>query len=232
MTDIDPRWGERTARQQIERALRRKGARAAANVAAGALAASPAGAVVGAALAGKEAFDNGYELGTFIDKATGERISTGLADAAEAVVPMKDKSQTPDAYSSRDAYFKDNYNTHLDPEQEGAFLQWAVKNNRLNDLNDYDMRGAWLAGAKQGGNGHFTDKFKKPNHPTFSDQSIYHGVESPWGWPFEGGRWSGDDKTGYRFIPSERMFVKTHDREALKRYFAERERGVTLVLPE
>lgn len=124
-------------------------------------------------------------------------------------------------------FFYDNYNTHLDPEQEAQFQTWAQQNNRQNDLHDYDMRGAWLEGAKQGGNGHFSDKYKKPNHPTFSDQSIYNGTESPWGWKYEGGKWT--DNT---YTPSQRMFVRTHNREQMKKYMAEHEPGVRLIVDQ
>jgi len=38
----------------------------------------------------------------------------------------------------------DQYNTKLSPAYEKKFLEWAKQNNRLQDLQDYDMRGAWL----------------------------------------------------------------------------------------
>lgn len=104
-----------------------------------------------------------------------------------------------------DKHFNGNYNTELLPEQETKFLEWANANKRLQDLADYDMRGAWLANTGQSGNGHYPDTFKKPNHPTFSDQSRYHNTDSPLGGKFVGGSWgrSADGKDTY--TPSREM---------------------------
>ncbi len=47
---------------------------------------------------------------------------------------------------------------------------------------DYDLRGAYAAGQTRDGRGHMTDQFKKPNHPTFSNESQYaeHGTPGHW----------------------------------------------------
>ena len=81
--------------------------------------------------------------------------------------------------------FTDRFNTQLTTVQEGKFRTWVTAHGRTQDLRDYDLRGAWLQGAQQASNGHFTDKFKKPNHPTFSDESIYSGQQG-----YSGGQWS------------------------------------------
>lgn len=112
--------------------------------------------------------------------------------------------------------YSDKYNTPLSDEDEAKYQEWAKANKREGDTYDYDMRGAWKEGASQGGNGHFTDKYKKPNHPTFSDQSKYHGVDGE-----EGGKWEQNgDK--WRFTPGS---TNKHDPEALKRYFKRAEPG-------
>lgn len=51
---------------------------------------------------------------------------------------------------------------------------------------DYDMEGYIRENPSSlfSHDGHFPDKFKKPNHPTFSDESIYHSELTP------GGHWS------------------------------------------
>lgn len=109
--------------------------------------------------------------------------------------------------------FADKYNTKLTPEQESAFQLWAtsmsnkIGRNILNDLYDYDMRGAFLDGLTPDGNLHWNDKFKKPNHMTFSDESIYHNVDG-----YKGGHWS-KDKYGHIFTPSENMIHSDEDRE-------------------
>ena len=87
-----------------------------------------------------------------------------------------------DAFAEIDPSLR--FNTNLSPQDEDAFNQWAIANNRQRDSFDYDMRGAWKAGIGQAGNGHFPDTYKKPNHPTFSNQSIYDGQG------ISGGEWS------------------------------------------
>ena len=79
--------------------------------------------------------------------------------------------------------FTNMFNTYLPPEQEAMFDAWlaneSVRQGRdvRNDMYDYDLKGMWAESDAFGGdNGHGTDKHKKPNHPTFSDQSKYHGA--------------------------------------------------------
>jgi hypothetical protein len=85
-----------------------------------------------------------------------------------------------------------NYNTplgHLEPAYQ---MYKANLGDQGNDRN-YDLRGFWLnnvflptlkgnysephvAGA------HFTDKYKKPNHPTMSDESQYADPQNAGHW--------------------------------------------------
>ena len=119
--------------------------------------------------------------------------------------------------------FTGSYNTPLTPEQEQQFQAWARKNNRLKDLYDYDMRGAWLSGAKQASNGHFTDQFKKPNHPTFSTESQYSGKDG-----FVGGSWEKiGNKWNYTASPTN---LKFHAPSQLNQYFKGVEPDSTLIL--
>jgi hypothetical protein len=112
------------------------------------------------------------------------------------------------------------YNTQLQPADEAKFQAWASSNDKLRDLYDYDIRGFWQSG---GGaldpRGHATDQFKKPNHPTFSDQSQYHGPDTP------GGVWGQGT-----FTPSAHN-LSMMSAPALQRYFSEREPDYRLVLP-
>lgn len=115
----------------------------------------------------------------------------------------------------------DQYNTKLTPEEEAAYQKWAAELSKKagrdisGDTYDYDMRGAFKGGAGQSGdNGHFPDTYKKPGHPTFSDQSIYHGVDG-----HEGGRWDKVDGN-WRFRPGQsNLFINGADniREYLRR---------------
>lgn len=51
----------------------------------------------------------------------------------------------------------------------------------LDNGQDYDFRGAYQAAIldKYNSNSHFPDTFKKPNHPTFSNESIYYKKGMP-----------------------------------------------------
>ena len=128
--------------------------------------------------------------------------------------------------SQEDPYdFTDRYNTELSPEEELEFRDWAEKNNRTNDIYDYDIKGAWKeikAGTMtEDERHHLGDKYKKPNHPTFSNQSIYNNIDG-----YIGGEWQQDKKGNYTFKAGP---SNTFSKEALKKYFQERERGVKLI---
>jgi hypothetical protein len=74
-------------------------------------------------------------------------------------------------------------------------------------------------------------EFKKPNHPTFSDESIWHGSAGN-----EGGTWEElpGGETGvhaYRFKPGATN-LEHHEPDALKGYFDKVEPGNELVLPQ
>lgn len=67
------------------------------------------------------------------------------------------------------------YETALTDSEEQAFKDWKVKYAPADSGADYDLRGAFKAGiTPDAKTGHWPDTFKKPNHPTFSPESIYH----------------------------------------------------------
>lgn len=117
----------------------------------------------------------------------------------------------------------DQYNTQLPPEQEAKFQAWAKALGKQGSSYDYDLRGAFLAGAGQAANGHFPDTFKKPNHPTFSDQSQYSSKETP------GGRWEQQPDKSWQFTTSPYQ-SKFHSPEDLQSYFKQVEPGNKLVV--
>lgn len=127
--------------------------------------------------------------------------------------------------------FTGQYNTPLSPDEEGAYQSWAQGQSQAagrdinNDNYDYDMRGAWKAGAGAAGNGHFPDTFKKPNHPTFSDQSQYHGVDG-----HTGGTWGGGSGQPWTFTPGASN-LRSHTPDELQQYFQRAEPGNRLLLP-
>ncbi len=119
------------------------------------------------------------------------------------------------------------FNTPLKGDEEDAFQQWAIDNGRTQDLNDYDMRDWWKENKDKPAPAegqHFTDKFKKPNHPTFSTESQYSKGATV------GGTWGGtDDKP--TFTPSKTN-LKNMTPEGLQEYFSKVEPNVQLLLPK
>jgi hypothetical protein len=105
---------------------------------------------------------------------------------------------------------KNNYNTPLTADEESRYQVYRLSLGERGNDNDYDLRGYW---KKQGqyedpsnkeDGSHFTDEFKKPNHPTFSVESIYHGVPNGDGKVNLGGKWMGDDEHPI-FIPPQEV---------------------------
>lgn len=85
-----------------------------------------------------------------------------------------------------------DYETKLTPEEESGFQAWKSTNAPNDSGADYDLRGAFKAGISPAENGHWPDTFKKPDHPTFSDESQYAvGADAA-----KAGHWDGDT-----FIP-------------------------------
>ncbi len=113
------------------------------------------------------------------------------------------------------------YNTLLSPEEEAAYQQ-QYPNPR--DTYDYDMRGAFKQGIMPAENGHYPDTFKKPNHPTFSDQSMYHGMDGNFGgsWMQQGDQWT--------FAPGKTN-IDTHTLPGLQSYMQQNDPSVTLIAP-
>lgn len=83
------------------------------------------------------------------------------------------------------------YDTKLSSDEEKKFQSWKQKNAPNDSGEDYDLRGAYKEGlSRDKSNSHFSDKYKKPNHPTFSDQSVYAKDA-----PELAGHWNGDKYT-------------------------------------
>jgi len=116
------------------------------------------------------------------------------------------------------------YDTQLSPEEENQFQAWARSVGRENDVQDYDLRGAWKASVRQSSNGHLPDTYKKPNHPTFSDESQYSTPQET------GGKWVSDGKGGWVFWASP-VNLKYNALTDLNSYFVRNEPGNALVAP-
>lgn len=87
------------------------------------------------------------------------------------------------------------------------------------------MRGFWKDQGKFSANGHAGDRYKKPNHPTFSDQSQYSNFSTP------GGHWS-ESRTPEKthFTPSQKN-LENMGEEKLRAYFEEIEPENVLDIP-
>jgi hypothetical protein len=92
---------------------------------------------------------------------------------------------------------------------------------------DYDMRGYFKANPKATPNQegvHYPDTYKKPNHPTFSMDSQYNGVDGNWG-----GVWGTEDDKD-TFVPSSTN-LKNMSKDELQDYFKRVEPNAILKLP-
>lgn len=129
--------------------------------------------------------------------------------------------------------FTKQYNTAIPPEKYGEWQKWLEQESLSKgrdirqDLYAYDLGGYFLNKDKfpQDERGHLTDTFKKPNHITFSDESIYSGKEG-----FKGGKWK--EKGGkWIFTPGETNY-QFYSPQQLFEYFREREPDSEVILPE
>ncbi len=124
--------------------------------------------------------------------------------------------------------YRDQYNTKLSEKDEAEYQKWAKRTGRANDDEDYDMRGAWLEAKEKGislenEKGHFPDKYKKPNHPTFSNESKYNGAEGA-----RGGTWSKTSDGRPMYTPGRDL--SDEEAQKLQKYFAEKEPDAVLNL--
>lgn len=123
------------------------------------------------------------------------------------------------------------YNTQLSPQQETQFQSWVTDQSKATgrdvskDLYDYDLRGDWLQGASRDERGHGTDTFKKPNHPTFSTGSKYHGVGGN-----VGGEWATKPDGSWTFSPGKTN-MENFSQDELEDYFKRVEPGNQIVFP-
>lgn len=129
-----------------------------------------------------------------------------------------------------DPTWKAQYNTPIPPERQRDFDQWVAKQHTLTgkdpraDMQDYDVQGYFLSQGANDERGHGPDTFKKPNHPTFSDESMYSGKAGN-----VGGSWipSGQHSV-YQASPTN---MKFRSKDELNRYFSEVEPGDLVTSP-
>mgnify|MGYP003135282147 CR=1 FL=1 len=145
-------------------------------------------------------------------------------------VPLVQKGKEIDQGFDPEMMFRDKYNTKLTKDETVEFNKWVKSESArqgrdiMMDMGAYDIQGFWKSGdyLKMDEDNHGSDRWKKPNHPTFSNQSVYHNVDG-----FKGGTWQDDG--GY--IPSEHT-KKLYDVEYYNWMFgSEPHRPEYLVLP-
>lgn len=95
----------------------------------------------------------------------------GAGATAGAIVAPRFFQSGEDEQYAEGGGVGDDYNTPV--PDEAAFQAWKAINTPQDTGVDYDLRGAYLSNMQRADNGHMGDRFKKPNHPTFSDQSQY-----------------------------------------------------------
>lgn len=86
------------------------------------------------------------------------------------------------------------YETSIPPDLQPAYQQWKQQYAPRDSGVDYDLPGAFLAGVRPDPlTGHMPDTFKKPNHPTFSNESQYAPMH-----PELAGQWTGPNRDQYQ----------------------------------
>lgn len=120
----------------------------------------------------------------------------------------------------------DVYDTYLTPDQEAEYS----KSFGPEDSKDYDMRGLYAddpeATAKFLAGEHGPDTYKKPWHPTFSDESMYNGVAGT-----QGGTWGRDADGKDTFAPGKTN-MQLHGLLGMMDYFDKNEPNATLLMPK
>jgi hypothetical protein len=100
-----------------------------------------------------------------------------------------------------------------------------------NDTVSYDLQSAYeelpYSQMKRfaESNAHLPDTYKKPTHPTFSNESKYHNDKTP------GGYWDRDTKGRDRFTPSQYNIDNMGGPKEYMKWFQENEKGVILNMP-
>ena len=137
----------------------------------------------------------------------------------EAEVKHSDFSDSPEIIRAIKFYQdpENNMNTILTEKEEKEFQKWVQQEKENGNIPeadnsfDYDYRGYWKTYASKGRDvrvdGHYPDMFKKPNHPTFSTESIWAKNE------FKG--YATDFKNG-QFVPARVKYPRENQIQYLE----------------
>lgn len=111
-----------------------------------------------------------------------------------------------------------------DPQRDDEMKAEEEKRYKGGDDYDYVAYEKDNGPIRNMGDQHFPDKYKKPNHITFSNDSIYHSDMTP------GGKW--EEKEGkWHYTPSGYVLAQ-HGEEKLTNYFKDFEPDAVLHLPK
>lgn len=114
------------------------------------------------------------------------------------------------------------YETTLGPDEENVYQGWKAAIAPNDSGADYDFRGAFKAGVGPDQSGHWPDTFKKPNHPTFSDESMYAKDQ-----PELAGHWEGE-----KFVPPTNPFNQFDEEPARDQRAKMRDAGIPIASEE
>lgn len=124
-----------------------------------------------------------------------------------------------------------NYNTGLTKPEFDKFWGWASKKygnqeSVLYNMGAYDLQGAWKSGDvfNLDARGHGGDKWKKPNHMSFSTISKYHDGKTN-----IGGEWGKNPTTGRDYYKPSQQVIKRYGADYMKDYFLREEKDVDLI---
>jgi hypothetical protein len=110
-------------------------------------------------------------------------VATYRYDTDEQVAARRQFEQDQiDAAAANPRGRPGGYDTPLTPLEEVQFGVWKQQYAPNDSGEDYDLRGAFKAGFRPDEGGHWPDTFKKPNHPTFSNESQYAQYGAPGKW--------------------------------------------------
>lgn len=119
----------------------------------------------------------------FVSNGWAEELPTAGAEALMQQSPIPPTSPTGNPnFKSLEA---GNFDTPLDPQQQQGYEQWkATLPQRLQWTGDYDLQGFYKDNGPVpfSGDMHMPDTYKKPNHPTFSNESQYAPMGNPGSW--------------------------------------------------
>ena len=85
--------------------------------------------------------------------------------------------------------------TKLNPAQDSVYTAWKSRlPTNLQYEGNYDLKRLWMEnpGTRPTANMHFPDKYKLPNHPTFSNESMYFNPSNQ----YIAGQWKETDSSG------------------------------------